>query len=117
MNPFLLALYAWREATTLYVTFKQISGKSSRQEMINITGELRISLIELLKSLMSLEGNRRRFIGLFAQALLRTYILQIPRGNHKACIQLDSYHKPYPNSTLYEIKTGIQKLKSMFLRS
>ncbi|KAJ0088491.1 hypothetical protein Patl1_32629 [Pistacia atlantica] len=106
MNPFLLALYAWREATTLHVTFKNISGKSSRPETINITGELRISLIELLKSLMSLEGNRRRrFIALFAQALLRTYILQIPRGNHKACVLLDSYNKPYPNTTIYEIET------------
>ncbi|XP_031254887.1 uncharacterized protein LOC116112914 [Pistacia vera] len=106
MNPFLLALYAWREATTLHVTFKNISGKSSRPEAINITGELRISLIELLKSLMSLEGNRRRrFVALFAQALLRTYILQIPRRNPEVCTLLDSYDKTYPNSTLYEIKT------------
>ncbi|KAJ4705296.1 Long-chain-alcohol oxidase FAO4B [Melia azedarach] len=106
LKPFLLALYAWRETTTLHVTFKKISGDSSQGEVIHLTGELLISLKELLKSLMSLEGNgKRNFLFLLSRTLLRTYILQIPRGNHKDHNLPDSYHKSYPNSILHEIKT------------
>ncbi|KAL5740012.1 hypothetical protein ACOSQ2_029192 [Xanthoceras sorbifolium] len=102
MHPFLFPLYAWRETTTLHVTFKKLDGNKSKDKMINLIGELRISMIELLKSLISLRGNKRRFIYLFSRALLRTYILQIPRGSHK---ESHSYYKPYPDSTLHEIET------------
>ncbi|KAK3226904.1 hypothetical protein Dsin_006766 [Dipteronia sinensis] len=105
MHPFLFALYAWRETTTLHVTFNKLAGNKSQDEMINLIGELRISMTELLKSLMSLEGNKRRFIYHLSQTLLRTYILQIPRGSHKDCSLSNSYQKPYPDSTLHEIKT------------
>ncbi|KAK4833807.1 hypothetical protein QYF36_011708 [Acer negundo] len=105
MHPFLFALYAWRETTTLHVTFKKLAGNKSEDKMINLIGELKISMIELLKSLMSLEGNKRRFIYHLSETLLRTYILQIPRGSHKGCSLSHPYQKPYPDSTLHEIKT------------
>ncbi|ESR43391.1 hypothetical protein CICLE_v10011029mg [Citrus x clementina] len=105
MNPFLFALYAWRETTTLHVTFKNVSGNGLRDEVTNLTGELKISVIELLKSLMTLEGNRRiNFACLLTQSVLRTYILQIPRGGHNDCNMPDSYHKHYPSSSVHEIK-------------
>ncbi|KAK0584231.1 hypothetical protein LWI29_009700 [Acer saccharum] len=105
MHPFLFALYAWRETTTLHVTFKKLAGNKSQDETINLIGELRISMIELLKSFMSIEGNKRRFIYHLSQTFLRTYILQIPRGSHKDCSLSHSYRKSYPDSTLHEIKT------------
>ncbi|KAK1561893.1 hypothetical protein Q3G72_002631 [Acer saccharum] len=105
MHPFLFALYAWRETTTLHVTFKKLAGNKSQDETINLIGELRISMIELLKSFRSIEGNKRRFIYHLSHTLLRTYILRIPRGSHKDCSLSHSYQNPYPDSTLHEIKT------------
>ncbi|OMO82332.1 hypothetical protein CCACVL1_11980 [Corchorus capsularis] len=106
MNPYLFALYSWRETTTLHVTFKRITGNFAAGDAgLNFKGELRITMIALLKNLLSLEGNRRaRFIYLFSLNLLRTYILQLPRENHKYSVT-DSDNKSYPASTLHEIKT------------
>ncbi|XVF55761.1 hypothetical protein PTKIN_Ptkin06aG0063200 [Pterospermum kingtungense] len=102
MNPYLFALYSWRETTTLYVTFKKLAGEVG----LNLKGELRISMIELLKSLVSLKGNRKgRFICLFSMNLLRTYILQIPQESHEELTLPVSYHNSYPVSTFHEIKT------------
>ncbi|XWS59460.1 hypothetical protein CRYUN_Cryun08bG0123800 [Craigia yunnanensis] len=107
MNPYLFALYSWRETTQLYVTFKKLAGNFSREGGLNLKGELRISMIELLKSLISLEGNRKgRFIYLFSLNLLRTYILQIPQESLKENTLTDSYNNSYPASTFFhEIKT------------
>lgn len=111
MNRFLFAIYTWRETTTLYVTlnFFSHSGVSSQGEVINLTGALGIPLKGPLNSIMSLEGTGKiGFLFLLSLSLLRTYILQMPRGNQKGHKPPDSYHKRYPNSTLHEIKTGIQ---------
>lgn len=117
MNSFLFALDAWGETTTLHVTFKNVSSNSPPDEVINLTGELRISMIELLKSLMSLEGNeKRKFACLLSQSLLRTYIFRIPRGSHNDCNLPDSYDNHYPNSSVHEIKTGIQNLLQLVKR-
>ncbi|XWS66640.1 hypothetical protein CRYUN_Cryun05aG0217700 [Craigia yunnanensis] len=106
MNPYLFSLHSWRETTTLYVTFKRLAGNVDGEEGLNLKGELSISMTELLKSLFSLEGNRkRRFLYLFSLNLLRTYILQIPRESHKEYTLTDSYNKSYPASTFHEIKT------------
>ncbi|XP_070665018.1 uncharacterized protein [Malus domestica] len=106
MNPYLSALYAWREMTTLHVTFVKVAEKNSKDEKVVLKGELSISMKELLKSFISLEGNKRgRFFCHLLGALLRTYILQIPRGNHK---DLDSSYfqiKSYPSGILHELKT------------
>lgn len=92
----------------MHVTFKKIANKGSTEEMISLKGELRISMMEFLKSLISLRGSRRgRFICLFLQTLLRTYILQVPRGSHNDFDPLDIQLRPYPSSILHEIKTGI----------
>ena len=110
MNPYLFALFSWRETTQLYVTFKKLAGNFAGEVGLNLKGELRISMIELLKSLVSLEGNRKgKFIYLFTLNLLRTYILQIPRESHKEYTLTDSYNKSYPASTFHEIKTGRQE--------
>ncbi|KAF8397919.1 hypothetical protein HHK36_016844 [Tetracentron sinense] len=106
LNPYLLASYIWRESTTMHVTFKTVPQNSTMGEMVNFKGELRLSIIELLKSLISLKGTRRgRFICLLLQTFLRTYLLQIPRGSHMEFFPSDCHQKPYPPSTLHEIKT------------
>ncbi|KVH94537.1 4Fe-4S ferredoxin, iron-sulfur binding, conserved site-containing protein [Cynara cardunculus var. scolymus] len=83
MNPFLLGLYGWKESTTLQVTFKKVKKNSPSEEMVDLKGELHISTIALLGSLISMEGNNRmKFVWLLLQSLFRTYILQKPRGNY-----------------------------------
>ena len=107
MNPFLLALNGWKESTTLHVTFSKVTKNPPREEMVNLKGELHISVIELLKTVMTLKGNNRgKFVGLLLQSLVRTYILQIPRGSRKYFTPSEVYERPYPSSTLHEIKTG-----------
>ncbi|GFY97906.1 hypothetical protein Acr_12g0004470 [Actinidia rufa] len=59
MNPYLFALYAWRETTTMHVTFKKVVMDSSKEEVVSLKGKLSISLVELLKCLISLEGDLR----------------------------------------------------------
>nr|TKR90454.1 long-chain-alcohol oxidase FAO1-like [Populus alba] len=51
MNPFQFALYAWRETTTLYVTFNEVAQSGSTDTMLNLKGELEFSFTELLKLL------------------------------------------------------------------
>lgn len=106
MNPYLFPVYAWREMTTLHVTFAKVAERNSKEEKTILKGELNISMTELLKSTISLKGNNRgRFICLLLGSLLRTYFLQIPRGNHQDYLSV--YHmKTYPSGTLHEIKTG-----------
>ncbi|XP_073154954.1 uncharacterized protein [Henckelia pumila] len=104
MNPYLQALYAWRESTTLNVTLRKITNND--QEPMNLLGKLHISPIGLLKSIWSLEGgSKRSFIFLFLQSILRTYILQEPRGRHLDFTSKDLETGPYPDSTIHEIKT------------
>ncbi|KDP37333.1 hypothetical protein JCGZ_06787 [Jatropha curcas] len=104
MNPYLLALYAWKETTTLHVTFKKIPVNGAREKMMNLNGELRVSFWALLRSFMTLRGNKAgRFTYILLLTFVRTYVLQIPRGIH--IIPSDSCHKPYPSSTLHKIKT------------
>ncbi|KAG8504060.1 hypothetical protein CXB51_002373 [Gossypium anomalum] len=92
MNPYLFAIFSLKETTTLYVTFKRVSGNFAE---------------DLLKTLLSLEGNGKvRFLHLFLLHLLRTYILQIPQGIHKEYTPTDSYNNSYPTSTFHELETG-----------
>ncbi|KAJ9184510.1 hypothetical protein P3X46_004225 [Hevea brasiliensis] len=62
MNPYLFALYAWKETTTLHVTFKKVAVNCTRETMVNLKGELRVSFLELLKSFLSLKGDNGHFI-------------------------------------------------------
>ncbi|XP_065857543.1 uncharacterized protein [Euphorbia lathyris] len=106
MNPHLFALYAWKETTTLYVTFKKLGINSSSDTMVNLRGELRVSFVELVKSFISLRGkNAGRFLNILLQTFVTTYVLRIPRGCLKHFIQNDSCHKHYPDSNLHQIKT------------
>ena len=96
----------------MHVTFKKVAKNSSTDQMMILRGELCISTTELLKSLISLEGNRKgKFIRLFLQSLFRTYITQVPRGNLEDFPLFHLYSRPYPDSTLHDLKTGIHKLK------
>ncbi|KAI3871972.1 hypothetical protein MKX03_016745 [Papaver bracteatum] len=107
MNPYLLASYGWKETTTLRVTLAEINRNNSKAEMVDLKGELCITFGNLVKSLISLEGNKKgRFVYLLLQSFWRTYILQTPRGN-PICLLPSSEleHKPYPPSDLHEIKT------------
>ncbi|XP_021622108.2 uncharacterized protein LOC110622057 isoform X2 [Manihot esculenta] len=106
LNPYLFAVYAWKETTTLHVTFEKVAANYARETMVNLKGELRVSFMELIKSLWSLKGDRSgRFICILLQSLLRTYVLQTPRESHRDFIPNDYSNKPYPRSTLYKIKT------------
>lgn len=112
MNPYLFALYAWRETTKMHVTFEKVPEKNSvghDHENVILKGELSISMMELLKSLMSFDGNKKRkFLCLLSGTFLRTYFLKIPRGNQEYLNLLDCEHKySYPSSTLHDIETGM----------
>ncbi|XP_034693453.1 uncharacterized protein LOC117920178 isoform X1 [Vitis riparia] len=107
MNPYLSALYAWSESTTMHVTFKKVAKSSSTDQIMILRGELCISTTELLKSLLSLEGNRKgKFICLLLQSLFRTYITQVPRGYVEDFPLFHLYQRPYPDSTLHDLRTG-----------
>ena len=111
MTPYLFALYAWKESTTLHVTFKKVAENNSKEDMMLLKGRLSVSMVELLKSLISLRGNNKGgFICHLLYTLYRTYFVQKSQGNHKDFPPKDLYHKFYPSSTLHEIKTGIRNL-------
>ncbi|KAL7170577.1 hypothetical protein ACSBR2_035450 [Camellia fascicularis] len=106
LNPYLFGSFAWSETTTMNVTFNKVCIDSSKEDMLNLKGKLSISMIELLKCLISLEGNmKRRFVGVLLQNLFRTYISQVPRGNHRDFNPSELHQKPYPESILHEIQT------------
>ena len=42
MNPYLFALYAWRETTTMHVTLKKVVMDSSKEEVVSLKGKLSI---------------------------------------------------------------------------
>ncbi|KAI8562988.1 hypothetical protein RHMOL_Rhmol03G0078900 [Rhododendron molle] len=106
MNPYLFGSYAWRETTTMHVTFNKVLVNDSKEEGVNLKGKLSISMIELLKCLTSIKGNARgSFLSLLLRTFFRTYISQVPRGSHKEFHPLKFHPRPYPNSTLHEIQT------------
>lgn len=106
MNPYLLALNAWRESTTLHVTLRKIT-KSIPEEQTSLKGEIHISFTEILKSLFSVEGGRSsKFMRIFMRSLFRTYILQKPRESHANLSPIKLVRGPYPRSTNHEIITG-----------
>lgn len=109
MNPYLVASYAWAETRTLHVTFKEIRPKDdSLEEPLNLTGQLRVSIVELMRSLVTLKGHQRgKFVYHLLQSFFRTYILQSPRLSHLDFSSFNLTQKPYPPTTLHEIKTGI----------
>lgn len=109
MNPYLLGLYGWKESTTMHVRFRKVARNSEGEEMVDLKGELHISMVELLKSVISMEGKRRAMFAFrLLQSLLRTYILQVPRGSSvKGFTPSEFVQRYYPTSTLHEIKTGI----------
>ncbi|XP_039122109.1 uncharacterized protein LOC120258737 [Dioscorea cayenensis subsp. rotundata] len=115
MNPYIMATYAWKESRTLHVNFRGLSEKDDNQskvygdieQKVDLRGELHLSVVELLKSLISMRGNRkRRFIYLLLQSLWRTYISQVPREVEPRLTSFDKDTKTYPPSTLHELKTG-----------
>ncbi|XP_050945050.1 uncharacterized protein LOC103500910 isoform X5 [Cucumis melo] len=84
LNPYLFGLYAWRETTTLQVRIEKVSENHSMNDVSILEGELSISILELLKSFLSLKGKKRgQFISLLLKTFVRTYILQIPRLTYK----------------------------------
>ncbi|KAM0946207.1 putative long-chain-alcohol oxidase [Dioscorea sansibarensis] len=116
MNPYILATYAWKESKTMHVNFKELTGKDDKQSKVcgdsdqrkvDLKGELHLSVVGLLKSLISMQGNQKgRFVRLLLQSLWRTYILQIPRKAESRFTSFAKYTKTYPTSSLHEVKTG-----------
>lgn len=115
MNPYLLASYAWRESRTLHVTFKTFDQNDTKepnkykygdQVKVDLHGELQVSMLDLLKCLISLKGKMRgRYICLMLQSLWRTYILQVPRQGKIDFSMPNMIETSYPPSILYELTT------------
>ncbi|KAL6005322.1 hypothetical protein ACLOJK_005887 [Asimina triloba] len=106
MNPFFLVAYTLWESTTLHVTFKSVKHSSLREEPLNLTGELRLSMVDLVRSLISLRGKQKgKFVGLLLQSLSRTYITQQPRAIHEEIKCLDMNPSTYPPYINHEITT------------
>ncbi|KAK1324185.1 Long-chain-alcohol oxidase FAO1 [Acorus calamus] len=112
MNPYILASYAWRETRTLHTNLRTVTRKDeeeigsndSKGEMINLHGELQLSLIELLRSIVTMKGNGKfKFVGLLLRSFLRTYVLQTPRCDTYNPIEM--IEGAYPSSTLHEMRT------------
>jgi len=116
MNPYIMASYALKETTTLHVSFRSLppsnaevlkSHENSLEEPINLTGQLHISLFEVVKCFLGLEGKQRgKFVRILLQSLWRTYILQVPRERECDLGPPNIIETPYPPSTLHELKTG-----------
>lgn len=108
LNPFLLGLYVWEESTLMQITLKRMTENSREDHKdLNLKGDLHISVIELLRTVISMKGySKGKFICLLFQSFLRTYILQIPRGSYKAFINSEGCQRPYPSNNLLQIKTG-----------
>ncbi|KAL4558326.1 hypothetical protein LXL04_036524 [Taraxacum kok-saghyz] len=106
MKPFLLGLYGWKESTTLQVTFKKVKKDDSSEEMVDLKGVLHISMFELMRSMISMEGkNKLKFMWLLLQCIFRTYVMQKPRGNFIGSHNIEPLDRPYPSSTFHEIRT------------
>lgn len=115
MNPYLVAFNAWNETRTLHVTFKEVrsSGdpafQKGAEEPLNLTGELQVSAVELMRSVVTMKGRQRgTFIYHLLESFFRTYILQTPRSTHLDFSPYDMSQRPYPSNILHEIKTGIK---------
>ncbi|ONK71300.1 uncharacterized protein A4U43_C04F7050 [Asparagus officinalis] len=105
MNPYLLAMYGFKESTTLHVSFRTLPTNDS-EVLINLRGELHISVFELVKSFWRLEGKYSwEFVRSLLQSLWRTYILQIPRQIKCDVGLSDTIEIPYPPSAVHELKT------------
>ncbi|XP_020579118.1 uncharacterized protein LOC110023847 [Phalaenopsis equestris] len=115
LNPFLLGSCAWRESTTLHVTFKKVENNditdhkqhnSSTEELLGLQGELSISIFELLRSVVRLKGKQKnKFICLLLQSLWRTYILQVPRFVKEDFDTHKVNQDPYPPYILHNLNT------------
>ncbi|KAI3749923.1 hypothetical protein L2E82_20544 [Cichorium intybus] len=106
MNPFLLGLYGWKESTTLQVTFKKVMKNSQSEDMVDLKGVLHVSMIALMRSLISMKGNNKtKFVWLLSQSIFKTYFVKRHRGNFMGFPKVELLDRPYPRSTLHEIKT------------
>lgn len=76
----------------MHAVFRTVAKNDSTEKLVNLKGELYISIFDLLKCLIRLGGNGRvRFICLVLQTLIRTYILQVPRGTVLELTPLNTY--------------------------
>ncbi|XP_038881939.1 uncharacterized protein LOC120073271 [Benincasa hispida] len=106
LNPYLFGLYAWREMTTLHVRVEKVVEKSSMNDIAIFEGELSISVLELLKSFLSLKGEKRgQFISLLLKTFMRTYILQTPRLTYKSSTPMGFLENLYGYTSRFEITT------------
>lgn len=107
LNPYLFGLYAWRETTTLQVRIEKVSENHSMNDVSILEGELSISILELLKSFLSLKGKKRgQFISLLLKTFVRTYILQIPRLTYKNSTPMGFLENLCGYTSRIEITTG-----------
>ncbi|KAK1288105.1 hypothetical protein QJS10_CPB19g00416 [Acorus calamus] len=83
---------------------EEIGSNDPKGEMISLHGELQLSVIELLRSIVTMKGNGKfKFVGLLLRSFLRTYILQTPRCDMYN--PLEMIERAYPSSTIHEMRT------------
>ncbi|XP_057857842.2 uncharacterized protein LOC131066953 [Cryptomeria japonica] len=113
MHPFLFCCFGWKESTTLHAKLRQITRiyqnyrvANFNADLVELEGDLKVSAIGLLQSLISLRGNwKGKFVSLLGQSLIRTYILQRPREvlSNAHCTAKQSN---YPCHVLHKITAG-----------
>ncbi|KAJ4830117.1 hypothetical protein Tsubulata_001330 [Turnera subulata] len=104
MSPYLFGLYALKETRTLHATFSEVVANGSSDSRLTLKGELRVPVLQVLKSLVTLQGcNSVWFVFILLLSFARTYFFQIPRGRQRDFCPSDCFAKSYPTSTLHKI--------------
>eukprot|EP01018_Ginkgo_biloba_P020085 Gb_39397 [translate_table: standard] len=113
MHPFLFGSFAWSESTTLHINLRQISWNHEKWrvpdhnlDLIELQGDLRVSVMGLFQSLITMKGRgKSKFVLSLMQSLFRTYVLQRPREvSSNASLRIEQ--NVYPCHVLHEIKAG-----------
>ncbi|XP_024526945.1 uncharacterized protein LOC112345107 [Selaginella moellendorffii] len=103
MRPFMSGLKCFYESTTLHVVVRT---QQESSKPVVLKGKLRVTLPELLKSLISLRGPRKReFVGRLMETLARTYLMRTPRTPTEKVTRKQNLTNNYPNYVLHELVT------------
>ncbi|XP_024542909.1 uncharacterized protein LOC112350638 [Selaginella moellendorffii] len=104
MRPFMSGLMCYSDATTLHIV---VRAQQDSPKPIALKGKVRVTLPELLKSLIFLRGPRKReFIRRLLETLARTYLMRIPRTRREKVTRTQHLTDNYPNYVLHELVTG-----------
>ncbi|XP_024542870.1 uncharacterized protein LOC112350621 [Selaginella moellendorffii] len=110
MRPFMSGLMCYSDATTLHIV---VRAQQDSPKPVALKGKVRVTLPELLKSLILLRGPRKReFVGRLLETLARTYLMRTPRATSREMAKPEDSTENYPSYVLHEIATGKNRLDS-----